>query len=145
MTSCDTNILFAACNRDALQHDPARAFLAAHACDSRFVLCEQVLMELYCLLRNPALSRCPLTAIEAGNMIQPFRRNPVWRIVDVPPDRAVMDRVWRAASAAGFAYRKIFDIRLAETLLHHGVDSFATRNTRDFDGCGFARVFDPCL
>jgi toxin-antitoxin system PIN domain toxin len=144
MTSCDTNILFAACNRDAPQHGPARAFLAAHAGDSRFVLCEQVLMELYCLLRNPAVFRCPLTAIDAGNMIQSFRRNPVWRIVDVPLERAVMDRVWRAASSVGFAYRKIFDIRLAQTLLHHGVASFATRNTKDFDGCGFSRVFDPC-
>ena len=145
MISCDTNILFAVCNRDSVHHHSARAFLAAHVGDSRFVLCEQVLLELYGLLRNPSVSRSPLTAGEAVAMIQSFRRNPLWRIVDVPPDRAVMDRVWRAASVAGFAYRKIFDIRLAETLRHHGVDAFATRNTRDFDGCGFARVFDPCL
>lgn len=145
MISCDTNILFAVCNRDAMHHGPARTFLAAHAGDSRFVLCEQVLMELYCLLRNPSVSRSPLNAFDAVNMIQSFRRNPVWRIVDVPPGRAAMDRVWRAVEVRGFAFRKIFDIRMAETLLHHGVDTFATRNTRDFDGCGFVCVFDPCL
>ena len=29
MTSCDTNILFAVCNRDSVHHHSARAFLAA--------------------------------------------------------------------------------------------------------------------
>jgi len=37
-----------------------------------------------------------------------------------------------------------FDIRLAKTLLYHGVDAFATRNLKDFASCGFARLFDPC-
>ena len=100
MTSCDTNILFAVCNRDSVHHHSARAFLAAHVGDARFVLCEQVLLELYGLLRNPSVCRSPLTAGEAVAMIQAFRRNPLWRVVDVPPDRTVMDRVWRAASAA---------------------------------------------
>ena len=78
-------------------------------------------------------------------MIQKFRSNPAWRIVDVPSDRPVMERVWQTASGNGFAYRRIFDIRLAETLLHHGVETFATRNLKDFAGYGFTRIFDPCI
>ena len=53
--------------------------------------------------------------------------------------------IWREASQDGFAYRKIFDVRLAATLLHHGALDFATRNTKDFAGLGFARVWDPLI
>jgi len=144
MISCDTNILYAACNQDDAHHEAARTFLSGCANSPDFVLCEQVLMELYCLLRNPSVNRRPLSARESGAVIQRFRSNPRWRIVDVPPDRVPMDKVWKMASSDVFAFRRIFDLRLAETLLYHGVDSFATRNLKDFVSCGFARVFDPC-
>ncbi len=144
MISCDTNILYAACNQDDACHQAARAFLSDHALSSEFVLCEQVLMELYCLLRNPSVNKRPLSAHESAAVIQRFRSNPRWRIVDVPSDRTLMDKVWKIASGGAFAFRRIFDLRLAETLLHHGVDSFATRNLKDFATCGFARLFDPC-
>ena len=144
MISCDTNILYAACNQDAAWHTEARHFLSHNAETATFVLCEQVLMELYCLLRNPTASKYPLSASEAVEVIQRFRSNPRWRIVDVPSDRAGMERVWRTAAGNAFAFRRIFDIRLAETLLHHGVDTFATRNLKDFAGCGFKRLFNPC-
>jgi hypothetical protein len=55
----------------------------------------------------------------------------------------VMDRVWTAAARPGVARRHVLDARLAHTLLDHGVTEFATRNVRDFEGFGFARVFDP--
>ena len=145
MISCDTNILYAACNQDAAGHSDARKFLSDNSESSSFVLCEQVLMELYCLLRNPWVSVRPLAASEAVRVIQRFRANPSWRIVDVPSDhRVCMDRVWNAASRNVFAFRRIFDIRLAETLLHHGVEAFATRNLKDFADYGFRRLFDPC-
>lgn len=144
MTSCDTNILYAACNGEAGGHTAARHYLTDQAISASFVLCEQVLMELYCLLRNPVVSKRPLAAPEAVAVIQRFRSNPQWRIVDVPSERACMERVWKAACSHAFAYRRIFDLRLAETLRHHGVETFATRNIRDFAGCGFKRVFDPC-
>jgi toxin-antitoxin system PIN domain toxin len=144
MISCDTNILYAACNQDAVNHAAARHFLAEYAGVADFVLCEQVLMELYVLLRNSTVSKSPLSAPAAVALIQRFRENPFWRIVDVPLDRACMQRVWQTASDKGFAFRRIFDMRLAEMLIHHGVDTFATRNTRDFAGCGFKHLFDPC-
>ncbi len=145
MISCDTNILYAACNQDAVGHASARAFLSAQAESTAFVLCEQVLMELYCLLRNPSVAKHPLTAHDAVALIQRLRSNPRWRIVDVPAERAAMERLWKTAAGNAFAFRRIFDVRLAETLLHHGVETFATRNLKDFAGCGFKRLFDPCV
>lgn len=144
MISCDTNVLYAACNRDAGCHQAARAFLYEHINSASFVLCEQILLELYCLLRNPSANKRPLSARDAADVIQRFRSNPRWRIVDVPSDRTRMDKVWKVASSDSFAFRRVFDIRLAETLLHHGVGTFATRNIKDFATCGFAHLFDPC-
>ena len=121
MTSCDTNVLFAAFNRDALSHDRARDFLESYADRADFCLCEQVLMELYCLLRNPTVCRAPLPPDKATATIRHLRSNPVWRIVDIMPGHGIMDQVWEHAAARSFAYRRLFDARLALVL-----DSFST-------------------
>jgi len=142
--SCDTNILYAACDAASKEHAAARQWLSGQVQNPEFVLCEQVLMELYCLLRNPAVAKPPLPAAEAARVVSILRTNPVWRIVDVPAgSRELMNQVWAAASERSFAYRRIFDLRLAFTLRHHGVTTFATRNVRDFQACGFSRVIDP--
>ena len=49
----------------------------------------------------------------------------------------------RLAAKSGFAFRRIIDVRLARTLLHHGVTEFATANVRDFAKLGFERVWNP--
>ena len=143
MTSCDTNVLFAACDADNPCHQQARDFLEAHRGNQNFVLAEQVLMELYILLRNPAVSRPPLTPGEAVATLGALRSNPSWRIVDVVGDADSMHDLWRLAAQPNFAYRRLFDVRLALTLRHHGVTEFATSNTRDFTDLKFARVWDP--
>ena len=56
-----------------------------------------------------------------------------------------MSAVWQDAAATGFARRRIIDVRLACTLLAHGVTDFATVNERDFQGLGFARVWNPLV
>lgn len=143
MISCDTNVLFAASDADNPRHRQALVFLQEHAVNPRFVICEQVLMELYCLLRNPAASQPPLPPAEATALAGSWRSNPAWRIVDVPGEARIMDKIWPIAGRPGFAFRRIFDIRLALTLRHHGVTEFATCNTRDFANLGFTRVWDP--
>ena len=143
MTSCDTNVLFPAFNRDAPSHDLARRFLESYADRSDFCLCEQVLMELYCLLRNPTVCRAPLPPDKATAIIRQLRSNPGWRIVDIVPGHGIMDQVWEHAATRSFAYRRLFDARLALVLKHHGVSEFATRNGADFRDFGFARVWDP--
>jgi predicted nucleic acid-binding protein len=104
------------------------------------VLCELVLVELYLLLRNPAVVAKPLSAAAAGVLIQTLRGNPRWRLVENAP---VMAAAWEHAGRDPFARRKLIDLRLALTLRHHGVTEFATVNTADFRNAGFRRVWNP--
>jgi toxin-antitoxin system PIN domain toxin len=138
--SIDTSILLYSLNRDCPEHGAARACVEACAGRSDVAIAELVLLELYVLLRNPAVVRQPLAAVDAASLCQVYRRHPRWALVD---SADVMERVWAAAAGTGVARRHVFDARLAHTLLDHGVKELATRNARDFEGFGFERVFDP--
>ncbi|MEI6211754.1 MAG: TA system VapC family ribonuclease toxin [bacterium] len=142
MLSIDTNILFAACEATAPHHANARRFLESNRDNADLVLCELVLVELYLLLRNPAIVASPLSAREACRLILALRQNPSWRLVD---HASVMDAVWARAGRDPFARRRVIDIRLALTLQHHGVTDFATVNTSDFCDVGFRRVWNPLM
>ena len=143
MVSCDTNILFAASCPDDPKHEAACRFLESHADDANFVVAEQTLVELYCLLRNPVLQKNPLSAGDAVAVISSYRSNPAWAVVDVPSSPDVMNAVWRRAASRNFARRRIHDVRLAETLKYWGVDEFHTRNVRDFNDAGFRVLSNP--
>ncbi len=140
MISVDTNILLYAQNADCPEHPPAIKFLTEIAGRDDVVICELVLVELYLLLRNPAVLSSPLPASDAVAVCQAFRNNPNWRLVENAP---VMPRVWEDAGARDFARRRMIDLRLALTLQHHGVDDFATANLKDFRNVGFDRVWNP--
>jgi len=140
MLSIDTNILFAALEATAPHHERARAFLESHHDNGSMVVCELVLVELYLLLRNPAVVTNPLSAGIAGRLIAEFRHHPRWRLVENAP---VMAAVWDQAGRDPFARRKLIDVRLALTLRHHGVTEFATVNGADFRDLGFRRVWNP--
>ena len=76
MVSCDTNVIFAASNPDDAKHAEACAFVESHVDDPHFVIAEQTLVELYCLLRNPIVQNHPLSASEAVAVISSLiRRN----------------------------------------------------------------------
>ena len=140
MISVDTNILVHAQNADALLHAPALEFVRELDLRDDVVICELVLVELYILLRNPAVFAVPLTSPQAVDVCNAYRTNPRWRLVENAP---VMSSVWAAARPKGFARRRIIDLRLALTLQHHGVSEFATDNVRDFHDIGFQRVWSP--
>jgi toxin-antitoxin system PIN domain toxin len=140
MLSIDTNILFAACEATAPSHAGARRFLESLRDNASVVLCELVLVELYLLLRNPAVVARPLSAQEACRLILVWRQHPTWRLVE---HASVMDAVWTRAGRDPFARRRLIDIRLALTLQQHGVTDFATVNTADFRDAGFQRVWNP--
>lgn len=140
MISIDTNILLYAQNQDCAEHGAASAFLEECAERDDVAICELVLLELYQLLRNPAVVERPLEAPEAAEICQAFRRNPRWALIESAP---VMDEVWSLAARPGIARRSLFDARLALTLRHHGVYELATRNVGDFEGFGFTTVRDP--
>jgi len=99
-----------------------------------------MLVELYLKLRNEKVFPSPLGATEATAICRAYRSNAAWMSIDSAP---VMDEVWRLAAGKSFAIRRIIDVRLGLTLLHHGVSEFATTNVRDFQGLGFARVWNP--
>jgi uncharacterized protein len=141
--AADTNIFLYALNADAPEQEAARAFLDEQADNPDFVLCELMLVELYVLLRNPAVLRRPLDAAKAVAIVQQLRRHPTWQLIDHDPK--VMDDVWKAAEQREFARGRIYDARLAFTLYQHGVTHFATRNVKHFDGFGFQSVWNPLI
>jgi len=138
--SIDTNVLLYSLNRNCVEHVAARAFVESCVNRKDVAISELVLVELYVLLRNPAVVREFLDAGRAAALCEVFRRHPHWALIDTA---TVMDRVWAAAARPDVARPRIFDARLAYTLLDNGVTELATHNIRDFDDFGFARVFDP--
>ena len=123
-------------------HHAARGFLLAMK-GREMGLCELVLMETYVLMRNPAVCRRPLDGPGAVALVRRLRRNPDWRLLDYPG--GLMDDVWEASAQPGFARRRVFDARLALTLRNHGITEFATQNVKDFEGFGFAKVWNPLV
>lgn len=140
MIGLDTNILVYARVASAPLHAKAVAFIEQLAAEPGVVIAELVLVELYMALRNPAILEPPLDAAAAVAECQHLRAHPHWALAE---HAEVMAAVWQDAAATGFARRRIIDVRLARTLLAHGVTDFATVNERDFQGLGFRRVWNP--
>jgi predicted nucleic acid-binding protein len=144
MIALDTNILFPLVVRDRPQHGKPGAFAESLQARSDVAVSEMVLLELYNLLRNPAVMTCPLGASAAVDVCEAFRQHPVWQTLGFPPEsRSFHDVFWPLLSVSGFARRRSFDWRLALSLLQQGVTEFATVNLKDFDGFGFGRVWNP--
>lgn len=141
MISLDTNILFYALAPESRHHDAAKALLE-NLSDTppRVAMCELVFAELYNLLRNPTVMNTPLTAKAATDIIQAYRHHPGWQLIENAP---VMAEVWERVKEKQFARRRLYDLRLALTLRHHGVTVFCTTNPKDFANCGFDKVINP--
>ncbi|MEI6533853.1 MAG: TA system VapC family ribonuclease toxin [Verrucomicrobiaceae bacterium] len=140
--SADTNLFLYAANPDSPRHEAALRFFEedAHG-HQRFLLCGLVLVEIYLLLRNPAVFKKPRTAKEAAAFCHALQANPAWEYADYDPEIAQPLWNWAATTTTGF--RHIIDARLALTLRHHGVTHFATANEKHFQGFGFEKVWSP--
>jgi len=144
MHSIDANLLFYAFNADAPEHKAARAFIETECLREDVILSEFVLCEFYVLLRNPTLLSQPLSSREAVDVIQTYRRHPLWKVAGMPAkSREIHDKLWKLVSQHTFARRRIFDARTALSLMALGVEAFATANTKDFQDLGFRRVWNP--
>ena len=144
MISMDTNILFPLVVRDHPQHEEAAAFAESFHETEDVAISELVLLELYNLLRNAAVMTRPLGSAAAVDVCQAFRHHPHWQLIGFPPDsRFFHDAFWPRLRSKDFARRRAFDWRLALTLIHQGVTHFATVNTKDFEGFGFEKVWNP--
>jgi len=144
MLSVDTNLLLYSYSESAPHHMVARQFIETLSTREDVALSEFVLTELYLLLRNPAVLAHPLSAPEAVEIIQSYRRHPCWKTVGFPPEsRKIHAELWQRAASPGFARRHIYDTRTALSLRAFGVTEFATANVRDFEKLGFATVWNP--
>jgi toxin-antitoxin system PIN domain toxin len=144
MLSIDTNILLHAINEDSPSHKAAYAWLTSMQRQEDVSISEFILAELYGLLRNPAVLQHPLDANESVEVIETYRTHPRWRLIGFSTEsRPLHDALWRRARAATFAFRRLYDTRTALTMTSQGVTEFATVNTKDFEGLGFRRVWNP--
>ena len=74
------------------------------------------------------------------------RRHPRWQILGFPSDsQAFHAAFWPRLRHDEFACRRAYEWRAALALLQQGVTEFATVNTRDFEGFGFAKVWNPLV
>ncbi len=140
MLSIDTNILLYALNRDADEFEAARDFLQDCSQRDDVAICDLVLVEIYNLLRNPAVINNPLPAREAGQICTQLRNNQRWAIIETAP---IMTQLWQTVNQDEFPRRRIFDLRIALTVQHHGVTHWATRNLRNFQDLGFEQIINP--
>jgi toxin-antitoxin system PIN domain toxin len=144
MISFDANLLLYALNTASPFHSPALAFLEGLAQREDVGVSEWVLVEFYTLLRNPAVLTAPLAPSDAVKVIETYRRHPRWALLGFAADSGVLHNdLWRLATHADFARRRIYDARLALTLRQQGITAFATANVKDFGGFGFKTVWNP--
>lgn len=144
MTSMDANLLLYCYSEASPFHPRARDFLEGLALCGDVAISEFVLVEFYTLLRNPSVLANPLEAGEAVEVVEIYRRHPHWMLVGFDPDSVGLhNELWALAAEKAFARRRIYDARLALSLRRQGVTDFATANVKDFEGFGFARVWNP--
>ena len=144
MLSMDTNLLMYAYNEASPYHEAAYAWMSSIQRDEDVAISEFILAEFYGLLRNPAVLKHPLTAEEAVEVIQAYRKHPRWRLIGFPTEsRSLHDVMWRKATSKTFAFRRLYDTRSALTMIAQGVTEFATVNVKDFESVGFRRVWSP--
>jgi uncharacterized protein len=86
----------------------------------------------------------PLDGEDAVEVIETYRTHPRWRLIGFPSESRVLhDQLWQRAKGKTFAFRRLYDVRSALTMIHQGVTEFATMNVKDFQGLGFKRVWNP--
>lgn len=81
MISLDTNILLPAVESGNPDHAHAVAFVETLQDRDDVAICEFVLLELYGLLRNPAVLAKPLVAAAAADVCEAFRQHPRWGLI----------------------------------------------------------------
>lgn len=142
MNSLDTNILVYAANADAPEHQKAMQVVSAMLANpNKWILADQVLFEFYRAIRNPNILQYPLSASHAAERLQ-FLRNETgirfcWYESKIFP--AVLHQIGQP----DFPYQRTHDAILAATLIANGVQTFYTRNQKDFASAGFTHLINP--
>lgn len=143
MNSGDTNLLLYAMNRGCTEHAAAKAWLEAALAEPReWIFSDQVLFELYRLLRHPRVMTRAMAARDALAQIAWFREETGFLHCGYEEARwaGVLRALESHAERSGLL---VHDAVLAETLRAQGVTRFYTRNIADFSGFGFFEVVNP--
>lgn len=144
MLAIDASILLHAINSASPFNGGAHVFVQSLASRQDIAISELSLVEFYVLLRNPAVLTNPLDAASAVEVVETYRHHPYWALLGFSPESvAVHDELWSLAVGQNFPRRRLYDVRLALSLLRQGVTEFATANVNDFEGLGFDRVWSP--
>jgi len=142
MNSLDTNILIYAVNSDCKEHPMAkRTYETMLEHPGVWILSDQVLFEFYRALRNAKILEHPLDHRQALRQITFLREDS--GVHHCAYETTVWKNLIRGFSNIEEKSSHIFDRVLAVTLLSHGVKTFYTRNTRDFENCGFKALINP--
>ncbi|MGJ3241622.1 MAG: TA system VapC family ribonuclease toxin [Opitutales bacterium] len=143
MKSGDTNLLLYAMNRGCAEHAVAKRWLERALAEPReWIFADQVLFELYRLLRHPRVLAKPLMSTAALAQLQWFREDTGFLHCGYDESRwvGVMEAVANQGERSGLL---IYDAVLAETLRSHGVVEFHTRNSRDFESFRCFKIVNP--
>ncbi len=142
MNSIDTNIFLYAINIDCPEHKKAAQLIqGALEKPEQWIIADQVWFELYRHLRDPSVLSKPLSAERAATAIEWYRQNSGLLSCAWEPD--MMHKLlpfWKKETTPP---RNSFDLVLAITLVAHGVDTFYTRNTKDFEAFGLFSLKNP--
>jgi predicted nucleic acid-binding protein len=142
MNSLDTNILIYAANEDAPEHPMALEVVNAMLAEpDHWVLAGQVLFEFYRAVRNPKILQRPLTASQATARLRFLLEQTGILIcnVEAPQFPLLLSQLEKRA----FPFQRTHDAVLATTLLANGVQTFYTRNLKDFQQAGFRTLINP--
>lgn len=142
LSSLDTNVLLYAAKEDCAEHQSCRALLEqAVAQADLWIIADQVFLELYKALRNPKVLSVPLTAPDAASHIRTLREE--LGVMHCCYTSECWTSLVTNLEKVDFPYQRTHDAVLAATLIHHGVKTFYTRNTKDFQHVGFDQVINP--
>lgn len=142
MNSLDTNILIYAINSGCEEHGRAKQVyetMLTNATD--WIISDQVLFELYRGLRNSKILERPLSHRQALQQIEFLRED------SGVLHCAYQTHFWKHLTQGFIDIERksahIFDRILAITLLQNGVNTFYTRNTKDFASFNFKTLVNP--
>lgn len=142
MISLDTNILIYAINSGCEEHGRAKLLyedMLANA--TNWIISDQVLFELYRGLRNSKILERPLSHQQALHQIKFLREDA--GVLHCAYATNFWKHLTDGFTDSGRKSAHIFDRVLAVTLMEHGVDTFYTRNRKDFASFGFKTLVNP--
>lgn len=142
MNSLDTNILIYAINSGCDEHGPARqVYESMLATATDWIISDQVLFELYRGLRNGKILERPLSHKQALHQIEFLREDS--GVLHCAYETDFWTKLTKDFNDSNRRSSHLFDRILAVTLIQNGVETFYTRNTKDFDSFGFKSLVNP--